>query len=82
MSVLTQGRCHISAWKFYARRLSEENIAASRVQGREEAVAFSREHRPNVVHVHSSDLISLGLSIAREFQAPVIFTSHGLGVLP
>lgn len=80
VSVLTQGRCHLGAWKSCSKQLKDEKIDALRAKSEEEALAFARDLSPDVVHIHSSDLIPLGQTAGRVAQAPVIFTSHGLGV--
>lgn len=80
VTVLTHGRSHPSAWQTHARMLEEENIPAFKVDGKEEARSLASAHRPEILHVHSSDLVPLAKAIAHEQGCPIVVTAHGLGV--
>lgn len=78
--VLTHGRCHLRAWEYCSRRLRRAGIEATRVSDPQKAAAWTKERSLDVIHVHSSDLIPLGQSLARAVGVPLVVTCHGLGV--
>jgi len=81
VNLLSYGRCHLAAWTHYSQVLQSEGIPCHRPLSWDQARAVARQAEPEVVHVHSSDLLALAGEVARETGAPVVFTAHGLGTL-
>lgn len=79
VTLLTHGRCHLAAWGHACRWLPGEGVQCQRALDPDEAVAAGTAARPDVIHVHSPDLLGLARRIAGKTGAAVIFTAHGLG---
>lgn len=80
VTVLTQGRSHPDAWEFGTQALAQEAIETLEAEETEHALSLARLAKPEILHVHSSDLIPLAKAIAQEEACPLVVTAHGLGV--
>ncbi len=81
VALLSHGPCHLAAWTHACRTLEREGVACHRHARPGEALAAAVQLDPQILHVHSSDLLPLAAQVAAETGAPVIFTAHGLGTL-
>lgn len=78
--VLTEGRCHLSAWKLYSKQLAKKGIPAVQVASKAQALEVASEFRPEIIHCHSSGLLPLSLQLRSALKVPLAYTCHGLGV--
>lgn len=80
VAVLAYGCGHPQAWEAYRPVLEASGVRTYRAQKPGELQGVWATFDPDVVHVHSSDLIAWACGYARAKSVPVIVTCHGLGV--
>lgn len=80
VAVLTTARGHVEAWRAYQAPLAEVGVVTERVDDSAGMGRFCQAFAPDVLHVHSSDLIGPCSELCDACGIPVVVTAHGLGV--
>lgn len=78
--VASSGSNHPAAYDTYVPVLENAGVKTVVCKTPDQLITHGDEFAPNVIHVHSSDLISFALTIGERARIPVVATCHGLDV--